>query len=160
MSYQIIILEGRLTKDPEMHTYGDEGHSLASFTVAVDNRPDKNGEKSAEFFSCKAFRKSAEFIGEYFHKGDAILVQGKIKTESWEDRETGAKKYRTTVIVDNATFTVQAPRNRDEDDGDREERAPVRASKPAAKPAGKPAGKPARQQPQQDESEFDSDIPF
>lgn len=94
-----IILMGRLTKDPEERHTGEM--TVTKFTVAVDRRT-KDGQ-TADFPSCVAFGKTAEFIAKYFHKGMRIALDGHIQTGSYE--KDGRKVYTTDVVVENAEFT-------------------------------------------------------
>ena len=96
-----VILIGRLTKDPEIR-YTQNNTPVCSFTLAVDRRFSK--DKQADFISCQAWQKTAEFISKYFQKGSMIAVVGRIQTRTWEDNE-GKKRYITEVIVDEAYFT-------------------------------------------------------
>ena len=96
-----VILIGRLTKDPEIR-YTQNNTPVCSFTLAVDRRFSK--DKQADFISCQAWQKTAEFISKYFQKGLMIAVVGSIQTRTWEDNE-GKKRYITEVIVDEAYFT-------------------------------------------------------
>lgn len=96
-----VILMGRLTKDPEIR-YTQNNTPVCSFTLAVDRRFSK--DKQADFISCQAWQKTAEFISKYFQKGSMIAVVGRIQTRTWEDNE-GKKRYVTEVIVDEAYFT-------------------------------------------------------
>lgn len=94
-------LVGRLTRDPEVR-YSDGGASVARFTLAVDRRFKKE-EDGADFISCVAFGKTAEFLEKYFHKGQRLGLTGRIQTGSYVNRE-GAKVYTTDVIVENTEF--------------------------------------------------------
>lgn len=92
---------GRLTKDVEVrYSQGDSQMAIARFTVAVDRRG-KNNE--ADFISCVAFGKTAEFIEKYFSKGNRIGICGHIQTGSYTDKD-GKKVYTTDVIADEAEF--------------------------------------------------------
>lgn len=92
-------LVGRLTRDPEIR-YSDSGSSVGRFTVAIDRRF-KQGE--ADFVSCVAFGKSAEFLEKYFRKGQRIGLVGRIQTGSYQNQE-GKTVYTTDVIADNLEF--------------------------------------------------------
>ena len=92
------ILLGRLTKEPEERHSGDM--TVTRFTVAVDRRT-KDGQ-TADFPSCVAFGKTAEFIAKYFHKGMKIALDGHLQTGSYE--KDGKKYYTTDVVVENAEF--------------------------------------------------------
>ncbi len=92
---------GRLTKDAEVRRNGDV--TVARFTTAIDRRFKKDGEQSADFISCVAFNKTAEFIEKYFSKGSKIAFEGRIQTGSYTNKE-GKKVYTTDVVVDNVEF--------------------------------------------------------
>ena len=96
------ILVGRLTKDPELKsTQG--GVSVLNFTVAVPRRfKDSNGERQSDFINCVAFRQAAEFIANWFKKGNIISIDGSIQTRNYE--KDGQRVYVTEVLVDNAGF--------------------------------------------------------
>ena len=93
---------GRLTRDPDVR-YTDGGTSIARFTLAVDRRFKKPGEQEADFISCIAFGKTAEFIEKYFHQGSKIVVEGRIQTGSYTNKD-GQKVYTTDVVVENVEF--------------------------------------------------------
>ena len=94
------ILMGRLTRDPVIrHT--DSGKAVCNFTVAIDNGYGE--EKSADFISCVAWNKTAEFVDKYFAKGRMIIVVGRIQARTWEDRD-GKKNYVTEVVASEVAF--------------------------------------------------------
>lgn len=104
-------LVGRLSRDPEVrYTQGDNSMAIARFTVAVDRRFKKDGEQTADFISCVAFGKSAEFIERYFSKGRRIGLVGHIQTGSYDNKD-GQKVYTTDVYVDECEFVDSAPQN-------------------------------------------------
>ncbi len=106
---------GRLTKDPETRIMEKSGNKVTSFTLAVNRRfTDTNGERKVDFFNVTSFGKVAEFCEKYYKKGQQVLVEGRIQTRSYEDKE-GAKKYVTDFIVEEAYF---ADSKRDVDDGE------------------------------------------
>jgi single-strand DNA-binding protein len=100
-NYNKVILGGRLTADPELKTT-TTGTSVCNFTVAVNRKVARDEERKADFITCTAWRKTAEFIASYFHKGDSIVVEGGLQVRSWE--KDGKKHYATEVIVNEATF--------------------------------------------------------
>lgn len=133
MGYNRVILEGRLTADPELRTT-QSGVEFCNFTMAVD-RNFKNGEERlSDFPTLKAWRGTAKFISQYFRKGDPILVDGRLETSKFEG-DDGRTVYRTDVVVDNATFTISK-----------------KSDKPAEAPAEKPTFTPVDDQ--------DGDLPF
>lgn len=94
------ILMGRLPRDPEIrHT--DSGKAVCNFTVAIENGYGE--EKSTDFISCVAWNKTAEFVDKYFAKGRMIIVVGRIRTRTWEDRD-GKKNYVTEVVASEVAF--------------------------------------------------------
>lgn len=97
-----VILMGRLTRDPEVR-YSDGGLAVARYTLAV-NRNKKDGQQEADFISCIAFGKNAEFAEKYLRKGMQMLISGRIQTGSYTNKE-GQKIYTTDVIVDGHEFT-------------------------------------------------------
>ena len=95
-----VILMGRLTKDPETRQAGDT--IVTRFSIAVDRRYKQDGGQAADFPSCVAFGKTAEFINKYFHKGMKILLEGRIQTGSYD--KDGVKHYTTDVVADSVEF--------------------------------------------------------
>jgi single-strand DNA-binding protein len=96
-----VILVGRLGKDPEIRSTPN-GSTVAKFSIATDDRyTDRNGEKQerTEWHNIVAWGKLAEICGQYLRKGKLIYVEGSIRTDSWDDKETGQKKYRTDIVV-------------------------------------------------------------
>jgi single-strand DNA-binding protein len=96
-----VFLLGRLGKDPEMRaTQG--GMTIASFTLATSDRAKDaqgNWQDKTEWHNLVAFQRTAEIVRDYCKKGSQIFVEGKIQTRSWEDKESGQKKYRTEILV-------------------------------------------------------------
>ena len=100
-----VILMGRLTKDPEIrYSQGQNDMAIARYTLAVDRRfGKKDGEQNADFISCVAFGKSAEFAEKYLHQGVKIAVSGRIQTGSYTNRD-GNKVYTTDVVIEEQEF--------------------------------------------------------
>lgn len=94
-----IVLQGRLTKDAELR-YTKTEKPVASFTLAVDRG---GRDAGADFVSCVAWERTAQFIDQYFKKGDMALVQGKLTSRDYEDRN-GNKRVAWEVIVNNVNF--------------------------------------------------------
>jgi single-strand DNA-binding protein len=100
-----VILMGRLTKDPEVKQT-PSNIAVCSFTIACDRRfKSQNGERQSDFITCVAWRQTAEFICRNFTKGRLILVEGDLRTRSYDDRNhPDVKHYVTEVFVENASF--------------------------------------------------------
>lgn len=97
-------LLGRLARDPEVrYTQGENATSVARFTVACNRKYKKNSEQEADFISCVAFGKTAEFIERYFNKGSSIALNGRIQTGSYTNKD-GSKVYTTDVVVESLEF--------------------------------------------------------
>lgn len=97
-------LTGRLTKDPEIrYSQGENSTAIARFTLAVDRRLKQEGQPSADFISCVAFGKAAEFVEKYFTKGMKMELTGRIQTGSYTNQQ-GAKVYTTDIIAEELGF--------------------------------------------------------
>jgi len=99
-----VILMGRLTRDPDVrYSGGDNQMAVARYTLAVDRRFKRDSEDSADFISCVSFGKTAEFAEKYFHQGIKVVVEGRIQTGSYTNKD-GQKVYTTDVVVENTEF--------------------------------------------------------
>ena len=99
-----VILMGRLTRDPEVrYTQGDNAMAIGRYTLAVDRRFKRDGEAAADFISCVAFGRQAEFAEKYLRQGIRIVVTGRIQTGSYTNRD-GNKVYTTDVVVEEQEF--------------------------------------------------------
>jgi single-strand DNA-binding protein len=92
-----VVLVGRITGEPELRRTST-GTAVVSFTLAVDNRFQRDNERSADFISCIAWNQSAEFMEKYVHKGDVLGVDGRISTRNYESN--GKKVYVTEVVCE------------------------------------------------------------
>ncbi len=99
-----VILLGNLTRDPEIrYTQGDNSLAVARFSLAVNRRFSKNGEKEADFFNCTAFGKQAEFVEKYFKQGSRMMLAGRIQNDSYTNKN-GEKVYTVQIIVEEVEF--------------------------------------------------------
>lgn len=109
MSLNLVVMQGRLTKDCELR-YTKADKAVASFTIAVD----KGGrDAGAIFVNCTAWEKTGEFIDRYFKKGDMILVQGKLDSRNYEDKN-GVKRTAWEVVVNTVNFCGGKSNNENE----------------------------------------------
>ena len=98
-----IILMGRLTRDPELRRT-QSGTAVTSFRIAVDRDfKSQDGSKQADFFDVVAWRNTAEFVSKYFTKGRMAVVEGRLQTRDWTDRD-GGKRVATEIVADNIYF--------------------------------------------------------
>jgi single-strand DNA-binding protein len=168
-SFNQVILLGNLTRDPEMR-YLPNNTPVVGFGMACNRRfKDGQGQDREEvmFIDCSAFGKQAEIINQYCRKGNLLFVEGRLRLETWEDKQGGGKRSKHSVHIDN--FQLMPRRDGGpggggdfSPEGDQSAPAPRRA------PMGqRPAQRPAPQAPQQDQPPFDDqqqfkedDIPF
>jgi single-strand DNA-binding protein len=101
-----VTLLGNVGKDPEIRSTGG-GTMVANFTLATSDRqkdPQGNWQDRTEWHNLVAFTRLAEIVRDYVKKGSKLYVEGKIQTRSWDDKETGAKRYRTEIIVNDLSL--------------------------------------------------------
>ncbi len=103
-----VILMGRLTRDAEIrYSQGDSSMAVARFTIAVDRRmrrdSSNNDDQTADFISCVAFSRTAEFLERFGRKGTKFVVEGRIQTGSYTNKD-GQRVYTTDVVVENVEF--------------------------------------------------------
>jgi single-strand DNA-binding protein len=95
-----VILLGRLTRDPETRAT-PSGKTVVSFSLAVDRAGQDN---ATDFFDITAWEKLGELVSQYLSKGRRVLVQGRLRQESWDDKETGKKRSRISITATDVTF--------------------------------------------------------
>ena len=101
-----VMLMGNLTRDPEIK-YTPKGTAIANFGIAVNRTyTPEGGEKREEvtFIDLEAWGRTAEVIGEYFKKGRPIFIEGRLKLDQWDDKQTGKKMSKLRVVVDTFEF--------------------------------------------------------
>ncbi len=140
------MLGGRLTRDPEVR-YTPKGTATATITLAT-NRTYKVGEETKEevtFIDVETWGRTSESIGEYLKKGSTVVVEGRLKLDQWDDKESGQKRSKLKVVAEFVHFGEKRS------DGGSRDSAPQGASRPAGKPAqdSAPSG-----------GEGDDNIPF
>lgn len=132
-SFNKVILMGNLTRDPQLkHLPNDL--SVTEFGLAVNHKfKTKSGESREDvlFVDCSAFGKTGEIIHEHLTKGKPVLVEGRLKLDSWEDKNGGGKRSKISVVVDGFQFIGGKDAQSDGDDSDEQ---PPQAVKPAARP--------------------------
>lgn len=99
-----VILLGRIVRDPDIkYTQGDNTMCVAKFSLAVDRKFKQDGQPTADFINCVAFGKTAEVLEKYCTKGTKLVVEGRIQTGSYTNRD-GQKVYTTDIAVENIEF--------------------------------------------------------
>ena len=130
-----VFLIGNVARDPEQHTT-QGGINKCSFTLAVNRRPNANGESTADFIPIVAWRQLADICGKYLTKGKKIAIVGHIQTRSY-DAQDGSKRYVTEVIADELEFCDK--KRGETSEGDSAENAAADNTPPAL-PAPDPDG--------------------
>lgn len=153
-NFNKVILAGNLTRDPELR-YTPNGSAIAKIGLAINRTwRDQSGEQRTDttFVDVDAFGKQAETISQYLRKGRPILVEGRLRLDSWEDKQTGQKRSRLGVVLEGFQF-LDGGRRDDSDDGG----SSYQPSSPA--PQQRPAPRPAPSSSQQPPID-DDDVPF
>ncbi len=149
-NFNKVILAGNLTRDPELR-YTPKGLAIAKIGLAINRKwRTESGEMKDEttFVDVDAFGKTAETIGQYLKKGRPILVEGRLRYETWDDKSTGAKRSKLGVVMDSFQFM-------DSGRGEGEGAAAPRPARPAAAPSA-PAAEPV----EGDGPPENDDVPF
>jgi single-strand DNA-binding protein len=162
-SFNKVILMGNLTRDPEMRVTPG-GLSICRFSLAVNRAwKDKDGQEKEEvsYIDVDSFGKQAEVIAKYLTKGRPVLIEGRLKQDRWEDKNTKEKRTKILVVLESFTFVG----SRGETGGDAGDGAPSGAnyddSAPPARPASRAAGSPpAASRPPPPGDQIDEDVPF
>lgn len=97
------IIVGNLGRDPELRST-PSGQTLAKFSVATTRKwrdRDGNLQEQTEWHNIVCWGRQAEVAGQYLTRGKQVYVEGRLQTDSWEDKETGKKMYRTEIVCDN-----------------------------------------------------------
>lgn len=148
-SFNKVILVGNLTRDPELR-YTPKGTAIAKIGLAVNRVwTSESGEKKEEvtFVDVDVFGRTAENVGQYMRKGRPILIEGRLRLDQWDDKQTGQKKSKLGVVAETVQF-LGSPT------GGSEGSAPAaRAPRPAANAPAPEAGGEA-------EPPHDDDVPF
>jgi len=110
-----VILIGRLTRDPELK-YTPSGTAVASFTLAVDRRPNAQGEREADFIPIVVWQKQAESCANYIGKGSLVAIDGRMQVRSYDDKD-GNRRWMTEVIAENVRFLDKRGEGRAPDAG-------------------------------------------
>ena len=150
-SFNKVILAGNLTRDPELR-YTPKGTAIARLGVACNRKwKSETGELKEEvtFVDVDAFGKTAETIAQYLKKGRPILIEGRLRYETWEDKQTNQKKSKLGVVLENFQFL-------DSGRGGEGGEAPGRPAASTNKAAGAPADAPEPDGPPQE----GDDVPF
>src|ERR1044071_1383506 len=148
-NFNKVILAGNITRDPELR-YTPKGTAVAKIGLAINrNWKDESGQQKEEvtFVDVDAFGRQAEVISQYLKKGRPILVEGRLKFDQWDDKQTGQKKSRLGVILEGFQFL----------DSGRGDGSGVGRSGPSSAPPSAPSSPDA---PPEGPAPEEDDVPF
>ena len=148
-NYNKVILMGNLTRDPEVK-YTSGGTAIAKLGMAINRTwTNKEGQKQEEttFVDVDAFGRQAEVIGQYLKKGRPVMIEGRLKLDQWDDKQTGAKRSKLGVILEGFQFLDSRGEGGDGGQG-------YQSDAPAAGASSASASAPAANIPE------DDDVPF
>jgi single-strand DNA-binding protein len=149
-NFNRVILAGNLTRDPELR-YTPKGVAIAKITLAINRTwKTETGEAKEEvtFVDVDAFGRQAEVVGQYMKKGRPFLVEGRLKLDQWEDKNTHQKQSKLKVVLEGFSFID----TKGADGG-------IPSDAPRSRPAAAPAVTPAAAESEAPEPEQD-DVPF
>jgi single-strand DNA-binding protein len=153
-NFNRVILAGNLTRDPELR-YTQKGTAVARIGMAINRSwKTETGETKDEvtFVDVDAFGRQAEVIAQYMKKGRPLLVEGRLKLNQWEDKNTHQKQSRLTVVLE--SFSFLGTRGEDSGGGGEAPRQRPPAPQPAAASASAEPSEPSGAPPEED------DVPF
>ena len=142
--YCSVVVVGNLGKDPEIRSTGS-GKKVASFSLAVDQGYGDN--KKTEWVNIIAWEKLAELAEKFLKRGKTVALSGYLQTSSWDDKQSGQKRYKTEVVARDITFMDSGSRS---DGGTRQAPAPRQQAAPQARATA----------PAEDAFISDDDLPF
>jgi single-strand DNA-binding protein len=152
-NFNKVILAGNLTRDPELR-YTPKGTAVAKFGLAINrNWTTETGEKKEEvtFVDIDSFGRQAEVISQYLKKGRPVLVEGRLKLDQWDDKQTGQKRSRLGVVLESFSFL---------DSGGRGDSGGNSSEAPRARPASAPASSSAPASVEEPPVPSEDDVPF
>ncbi len=138
-AYNKVLLMGNLTRDPEVR-YTPKGTAIANIGLAVNRTwRDENGQEKEEvlFVDVDVWGRQAETVGQYLSKGRPVFIEGRLKLDSWDDKETGQKRNKLKVVAERVQF-LGSPKGSGEvsdqapPSDDRPQRSAPRGARPAA----------------------------
>jgi single-strand DNA-binding protein len=156
-NFNKVIIAGNLTRDPELR-YTPKGTPVANLSVAINRvRKLESGEQHEEttFVEVEAWGRQGEVVAQYLKRGRPILIEGRLRQDRWEDKNTGQKRSRLLVVLESFSFLDSAGGRGEGGYGGSAAPPPARGSAPAAPPPSRP-GPPEDAPPPPD----DDDVPF
>ncbi len=154
-NFNKVFLLGNLTRDPELR-YTPKGMAIAKLGMAINRSwRDESGASKEEvtFVDVDAFGRQAEVVSQYLKKGRPVFIEGRLKLDSWEDKQTNQKRSKLTVVLESFQFVDSG--NRPGEDTAAPASAPMRQTPNAAPAMPTPPARPAEEMPPEDD-----DVPF
>jgi single-strand DNA-binding protein len=156
-NYNKVLLMGNLTRDPELK-YTPKGTAIVEIGLAINRKwKSETGEAKEEvtFVDVSAFGRTAEVIAQYLKKGRPIMIEGRLKFDQWDDKQTGQKRSKLRVVCESFEFLDSG--NRGADGGAPAGAAAPRPARPAAPPG---VSAPAPEPPDAEVPPESDDVPF
>ena len=164
-SYNKVLLMGNLTRDPEVR-YTPKGTAIANLGLAVNRTwRDESGQEKEEvlFVDVDVWGRQAETAGQYLAKGRPVFIEGRLKLDSWDDKETGQKRNKLKVVAERVQFLGAPPQGVGRGNAEISDQAPPSEDRPqrAAARGGRAAAAPAREADEPAApQDSDDNIPF
>lgn len=158
-SYNRVILAGNLTRDPELR-YTPKGTAVTKLGLAMNRRwRDESGQsrEEATFVDIEAYGKQAETISQYLHKGSPLLIEGRLRYDTWDDKQTNQKRSRLLVVCESFQF-LDSSRNREGTAPEAARSGPAPSA--VAAPSAAPTPPPSDTHPETDAAPSEDDVPF
>ena len=155
-NFNKVILVGNLTRDPELR-YTPKGMAIAKLSVAVNRTwKDESGAAKEEvtYVDVDAFGRQAETLGQYMKKGRPILIEGRLRLDTWEDKQTNQKRSKLGVVLEGFQFMDFGGRPTDENAPATQRAAPPAPPAPQASPTPPPSA------PAADPASDEDEVPF
>lgn len=155
MNLNKVIIAGNLTRDPELRQTAS-GQNVCTVGVATNrvwNDPSGQKQQATEFHNVVLWGRLAEITNQYLKKGRLILIEGRLQTRSWDDKQTGQKKYKTEIVAETIQFGPQGSSGMGGGNTPVSSREPAAAEQP-------PTEIPTVQYPADEEEIRAEDIPF
>jgi len=144
-SYNRVMLAGNLTRDPQVRFFANE-RAVADFGLAINRRYKTNdGQQKEEttFVDVEAWGRTAELVGQYLTKGRGCFIEGRLKLDTWDDKESGQKRSKLKIVADSVQFVDSRAPGGEQTSGEEESSSGSAGNRPARRPTQQTSTGPA-----------------